>query len=120
MSEATHDPKYTPKAVLYLAFELSNTWWNLGFSTGLGRDARRRKVAARDLVALWHEIRLAKKRFGLPEDAVVRSCYEAGRDGFWLHRCLVASGVENEVVGAVTRPRNVSSIVRQLKPEFSV
>ena len=25
------------------------------------------------------------------------SCYEAGRDGFWLHRYLVAQGVQNNV-----------------------
>jgi transposase len=28
----------------------------------------------------------------------VKSCYEAGREGFWLHRYLVAGGVENLVV----------------------
>lgn len=26
------------------------------------------------------------------------SCYEAGRDGFWLHRYLVSLGIENQVV----------------------
>jgi excinuclease UvrABC ATPase subunit len=30
----------------------------------------------------------------------VRSCYEAGRDGFWLHRWLLAHEVENVVVEA--------------------
>jgi len=28
----------------------------------------------------------------------VVSCYEAGRDGFWLHRCLEGQGVRNLVV----------------------
>jgi transposase len=28
----------------------------------------------------------------------VRSCYEVGRDGFWLHRYLTSKGVENAVV----------------------
>jgi transposase len=28
----------------------------------------------------------------------VRSCYEAGREGFWLHRYLVSRGIENLVV----------------------
>ena len=36
---------------------------------------------AGDMVALVKEIQLAKARFGLPLDAPVRSCYEAGRDG---------------------------------------
>jgi transposase len=57
-------------------------------------------------LALQKEIGLAKRRFGLPEGTVVRSCYEAGRDGFpglsartgWLHRYLVREGIENLVV----------------------
>lgn len=53
-----------------------------------------------DLVALQREIRRAKKRFGLPEETPVLSCYEAGRDGFWLHRYLVAQEVENLVVNS--------------------
>jgi transposase len=28
----------------------------------------------------------------------VVSCYEAGRDGFWLHRYLTVVGIENVVV----------------------
>ena len=38
------------------------------------------------------------RRFGLPPETPVASCYEAGRDGFWLHRCLLSLGVANEVV----------------------
>lgn len=40
----------------------------------------------------------ALDRFGLSRQASVRSCYEAGRYGFWLHRWLVAHGVGNLVV----------------------
>ena len=42
----------------------------------------------------------AKLRFALVPDAPVRSCYEAGRDAFWVHRWLVAAGVHNVVVEA--------------------
>ncbi len=49
-------------------------------------------------MSLILEIRAAKKRFGLPEDAQVVCCYEAGRDGFWPHRFLLAHGVQNQVV----------------------
>jgi len=44
------------------------------------------------------EIERMKERFGLSADCRVVSCYEAGRDGFWLHRFLGAHGVENLVV----------------------
>jgi transposase len=87
---------------LYLAFELGNKEWKLGFTVGLGQKPRRRKVKAGELVGLEEEINLAKKRFGLAENSRVLSCYEAGRDGFWLHRYLVASGVENSVVDSAS------------------
>jgi len=83
---------------LYLAFELGFQKWVLGFTIGLGQKPRKRTVAAGDLIALEQEISVAKKRFGLPPTARVQSCYEAGRDGFWLHRYLLAQGVENLVV----------------------
>jgi transposase len=84
--------------VLYLAFELSNTKWKLGFTIGLGQKPRERVVDARDLPKVFEEISAAKQRFKLPEATRVVSCYEAGRDGFWLHRALVAAGVESLVV----------------------
>jgi transposase len=49
-------------------------------------------------VALQQEIEVAKRRFCLAADAPVKSCYEAGRDGFWLHRYLLAERVYNLVV----------------------
>ncbi|HWT77666.1 MAG TPA: IS110 family transposase, partial [Candidatus Methylomirabilis sp.] len=55
-------------------------------------------IAARSTLSLVLEIKAAKKRFGLPEHAPVVCCFEAGRDGFWLHRFLLAHGVQNQVV----------------------
>jgi transposase len=51
---------------------------------------------------LMLEIHHARRRFGLPDDRPVISCYEAGRDGFWLHRYLEHQGIENLVVGAAS------------------
>jgi len=86
------------ESVLYLAFELSNTKWKLGFTTGPGRRPRERSITAGDLEALQEEIGRAKKRLDLPESSRVVSCYEAGRDAFWLHRYLEQQGIENLVV----------------------
>jgi transposase len=47
---------------------------------------------------LVEEIARAKGRLRLAADVPVVSCYEAGRDGFWLHRYLVAHGITNHVV----------------------
>ncbi len=96
---ATRDHEYSVfDPVLYLAFELSNVHWKLGFATGPGRRPRVRTINAGDLAALREEVRRAKKRFELSGDIRVVSCYEAGRDGFWLHRFLLAQGIENLVV----------------------
>jgi len=83
--------------VLYLAFELGRKEWKLGFAAQLGQRPRLRTIRAGDLVRLEEEIGRAQQRFGLQEPRVV-SCYEAGRDGFWLHRFLISQGVENVVV----------------------
>lgn len=92
----------TPEPVLHLAFELGQTRWKLGFTTGLGQRPRERTIAARDVGALAVEIGRAKQRFALPPDGAVISCYEAGRDGFWLHRYLVAQGVMSHVVDSAS------------------
>jgi transposase len=85
------------QATLYLAFELGSTKWTLAFSTSRAQPPRVRTVTAGDLSGLCREIELARTRLGVPA-AGVRSCYEAGRDGFWLHRWLTTEGVTNVVV----------------------
>jgi len=81
---------------------LSKSKWKLGFSTGLGQNPRRRTIDAGDLLALRQEIETAKRRFGLAADAPVKGCYEAGRDGFWLHRYLLEQEIENLVVDSAS------------------
>jgi len=102
MSETTGSTEHSTFPTLYLAFELGNNKWKLGFTVGLGQRPRQRNINAGDLAALDWEIQRAKKRFGLPQTAPLMSCYEAGRDGFWLHRYLLASGVENLVVDSAS------------------
>jgi transposase len=89
-----------PLGMLLLAFELGQARWTLGFSTGLGAQPRIRTILARDLRQLQQEIASAKVRFGLTPQARVVSCYEAGRDGFWLHRWLTAEDITNQVLDA--------------------
>ena len=98
-TSATHTVKdNTSKGILFLAFELSENTWKLGFTTGPGQKPRERNVTARDQERVLDEIAQAKRRLGLPETAPVVSCYEAGREGFWLHRFLEAHGITNHVV----------------------
>ena len=99
MTATTRSTECNPAATtLYLAFELGSTKWTLGFTHAPAQRPRVRMIAAGDLRALEQEMLSAKARFGLPREAPVQSCYEAGRDGFWLHRWLLDHGVGNVVV----------------------
>ena len=99
----THiEPETPSQPTLFLAFELGQNKWKLGFTIGMAQQPRARTIPPGALDILQQEITRAKQRFGLPEDARVVSCYEAGRDGFWLHRALMAHGVENLVIDSAS------------------
>lgn len=100
-TQATETESSVPTKVLYMALELSNKTWKVLFRSGAGRQ-REIEVAARDMAALLAEVATAKARLGLPAGTRVVSCYEAGRDGFWLDRRLRAEGIENVVVDAAS------------------
>ena len=87
-----------PAACLLMAFELGQRTWKLGFSTGIGQRPRVRQIPAGAIGLIAHEIVHAKARLGVALDAPVISCYEAGREGFWLHRYVLAQGITNYVV----------------------
>ncbi len=59
-------------------------------------------MAAGDKRGVLDVVTKAKARCGLAGEVVVRSCYEAGRDGFWLHRWLREQGIDNIVVDSAS------------------
>lgn len=102
MKVETAQNHFNTEPLLYLAFELGNKQWKLGFTIGLGQPPRQRTIPAGDLERLHSEVAKAKQRFGRPGSSRVVSCYEAGRDGFWLHRALTQAGIENVVVDSAS------------------
>jgi hypothetical protein len=94
---ATHSVDLTQSVapVLYVSFELSNSQWKMAATFARGQQPRVVSVPAGDLAQVLREIQRAKFRFALPKDVAVFSCYEAGRDGFWLDRFLRQSGINN-------------------------
>ena len=86
----------TGKQVLYISLELSNKKWKLTF--GDGQRKRERTITAADCEAFQEEVVKGRKHFKLGEDCAIYSCYEAGRDGFWIHRYLESLGIQNIVV----------------------
>jgi transposase len=97
MDSTTHQPESTA-AALYVACELSTKEWLLTMSTAADARRQRARVRPGDREAVHRVVAAAKARAGVAADAPVRSCYEAGRDGFWPHRFLTAVGVTNLVV----------------------
>jgi transposase len=87
---------------LYVAFELSAKYWKLAMTSGFGIDPWLRTVAAGDLSAVQRTLEQGCRRFQLPEQADMVSCYEAGRDGFWIHRALTVMGLRNRVVDSAS------------------
>jgi transposase len=83
---------------LYVAFALGWTSWKLGFCSRLDEKAWVTTIDARDVEALKKVIVKARSRFWLGPTAPVRSCYEAGRDGFWLARLLEKLEIANVIV----------------------
>src|SRR6516165_4179474 len=88
----------TKTGALYIALELGWDKWLIACATQAAEKPRFRSLPARDLGRLSEEIVKAKQRFGLPADAPVCTCYEAGRDGFGLRRALTSRGIDNVVV----------------------
>jgi transposase len=92
--------KSAPVPVLYVAFELSNSTWKMACSDG--SKLRHVAVTAGDLAQVQGTILGAKRHFGMGDEVRTVSCYEAGRDGFWLHRYLHSCGINNVVVDSAS------------------
>lgn len=87
---------------LYVAFELSAKQWQLAMTSGFGVAPWLRTVPSGDRAGVMRAIGQGKARLGLPTSAAVVSCYEAGRDGFWIHRALTQLGIANRVVDSAS------------------
>jgi transposase len=96
MTTVLHGKDNVNEVFLYMAMELSNKTWKLGFSNGTKQ--RQVTIVAGDWLDLRAQIGRAKEKLKLPQECRVMSCYEAGRDGFWIHRALLEEGIENQVV----------------------
>ena len=87
----------TTSGDLHVSFELGDKSWKLSCGDGT-RSPSRYSVSAGDQAAVLECIDKAKTRCGLDRRARVHTCYEAGRDGWWLHRWLREQGIDSIVV----------------------
>jgi transposase len=101
MSTATThaEDRIATETCLYVAFELGEKDWKLAMSTSLNSRVSTKTLRARDTARLRALLEAARDRAGATR---VVSCYEAGRDGFWLHRFLHAHKIENRIVDSAS------------------
>ncbi|MCW2242061.1 transposase [Azospirillum canadense] len=87
-------------STIYLALELSRSTWLAAMRLPGATKSVLHRIAAGDTAALLAFITTQRARVEarLGASVAVVSCFEAGRDGFWLHRLLLANGVNNHVV----------------------
>ena len=103
MIATTRPEMSVSEPTLYVAFELGKKEWKLAMTSGFGVDA----VAADG--GQWRlggggSARCSRGgcASGWRRQAPVVSCYEAGRDGFWIHRALTQRGIDNRVVDSAS------------------
>ena len=102
MIAATRPEISVSETTLYVACELSKKEWKLAVTSGRGETPWLRTVVSGDLAAVQRVVETGRQRFGLPASAPVVTCYEAGRDGFWIHRALTGLGYRNRVVDSAS------------------
>ena len=94
----------TAPATLFVALELSRSTWLVAMHSPIGDKISQHRLDGGDtegLLALITRKRTqAAEKLGRP--VRVACCFEAGHDGFWLHRWLCAQGVENRVLDAAS------------------
>src|SRR3981081_276172 len=102
---------------IFVAIELSQKSWLVTLHSPDRDRISRHKLEGGDhagLLALIEKVRSrAEQKLGSKLRVV--SCYEAGYDGFWLHRLLLAAGIMNFVFDAASIP--VEQRGRRAKPD---
>jgi transposase len=92
-------PTIGNSGTIFVAIELSQRSWLVTIHSPERDRMSRHKVSVGDhsgLLALIERVRERAARALGARPGVV-SCYEAGYDGFWLHRLLTAAGITNYV-----------------------
>ena len=96
-----HGKDTASQGELYMSLELGDRSWKVTIGDGR-RAPSRYSVDAGDTAAVLDCVAKARARCGVSAEAMVHSCYEAGRDGWWLHRWLIEHDIDNIVVDSAS------------------
>ena len=92
--------RLTPVVAFCAALELSAKHWRLAFTDG--ERIRQVTCPAGDFERLKQHVAKARKQMQVGEEVALHTCYEAGRDGFGIHRQLEMMGIQNVVVDSAS------------------
>ena len=100
----TYEPKMAgPTPVprrIFAAIELSKSVWVLAVQLPTVDKVSLFRIPGGDIERLFALLDQARARAGEPLE--ICTCYEAGYDGFWIHRNLTARGVLNTVLDSAS------------------
>src|SRR3712207_6773909 len=92
-------------AAIFVSLELSRDRWVItSLSPGKGERLSKHSIDSGDMKGLLNHIRAlrAKAQARTAKSFPIAVIYEAGLDGFWIHRVLEREGIESHVVDAAS------------------
>ena len=97
-------PANFAESLCFMAIELSKAKWLVGMLTPLSNKISLRTIPCGAVPALLEFVERTTEKVSQSTGRPVRvvSCYEAGYDGFWLHRVLEARGIVNHIIEAAS------------------
>jgi transposase len=94
----------TSSESLYVALELSRATWLVALHSPIANKVSQHRLDGGDVEGLLGLIARKREQAAarLGRSVRVACCFEAGYDGFWLHRWLCTRGIENRVLDAAS------------------
>ena len=104
ISSSTLPAVAAERATMFVALELSKSSWLLALHSPIADKVSLHRFIGGDVAGLLALIarKQTQAEARLGRTIRVLSCYEAGYDGFWLHRLLCARGIDNRVLDAAS------------------
>src|SRR3954454_6532344 len=110
-------------SAIFVSLELSRDRWVItSLSPGKGEKMSKHSISGGDVQDLLNHFATlrAKAQARTGKSFPIVAVYEAGLDGFWIHRVLEQAGIESHVIDAASvltsrrraRPRRIGSMAR--------
>ena len=104
ISSSTQPAGAAERATMFVALELSKSSWLVALHSPVADKVSLHRFVGGDVAGLLALIarKQTQAEARLGRTIRVLSCYEAGYDGFWLHRLLCARGIDNRILDAAS------------------